>query len=63
MCIHCATADAQYAYNPIWDVKLNRIYKQGDICPACNYREEPMKDLEPKWKKYNQCNHKIKITN
>lgn len=39
-----------------------RTYKQGDICPACTYRDQLMDDNGWKWKERTKCHHTLKIT-
>lgn len=62
ICIHCGAADDQLPYAPHWDYRPNRYYQQGDICPACNHRNEPMEDTQKNWKRCTVCQHEIKIT-
>lgn len=62
ICIHCAGAEPYIEYNPPWDLTPKRKYQQGDICPKCNYREQPMIVTKSKWKICTSCNHEIKLT-
>lgn len=62
ICYHCAGAEPGAPYNPPWDLKPFRKYEQGDICPNCNYREEPMRAFNGNWKRCTSCNHEIKLT-
>lgn len=62
ICLHCGSAEENKAYDAPW--KKTPYYEQGDICPKCNHREQPMakKMGASKWYRCKQCQHEIKTT-
>lgn len=60
ICIHCGGAEKDIYY-PIGQTE--KMYTQGDICPKCNDRDEPMQQkYGGKWYSCKKCSHEIKTS-